>query len=833
MIVYNSDMEYKPGEFEPRWAHKWEEEGINKAVDKSDLQKTYLLIEFPYPSGDRLHVGHARSYCCLDAVARKRRMQGQNVLFPFGWDAFGLPAENFAVKTGVHPKITTRQNIEHAKKQVISWGLSFDWDREINTTDPEYYRWTQWIFVQLFNRGLAYKAEITVNWCPSCRINLANEEVVDGCCERCGTKTERRKQSQWLLRITAYADRLLSDLKTVNFREDIARQQINWIGKKEGAAVKFKIQITNNKSNSNDNYIEVFTTRIDTLFGVTYLVLAPEHPLVQEITNPKVKDYISKALNKSERERKQKTGKTGVDTELTAINPANGEKVPIWIADYVMMDVGTGAIMGVPGHDERDMEFAKEHNLEVRQVVEEGKLINSGKYTGMGSGEAGERMIKDGLGEKSCHYHLRDWVFSRQHYWGEPIPMINCSKCAENHRSFFTTSPLTPLHNCGEGNERGEVEMYGWFPVPEDQLPVELPEIEKYQPTQTGESPLAHIESFVQTTCPNCGGLARRETDTMPNWAGSSWYFLRYIDPHNDKALADPEKLKYWLPVDWYNGGMEHTTLHLLYSRFWHKFLFDLGVVPTSEPYAKRTSHGMILGPDSRKMSKSRGNVINPDEVVAKFGADSLRLYEMFIGPFDQTTTWSWESLEGVHRFLKRVWVLIVDSGKLIVESSGEAKNRMARLVNKIDRDLESMKFNTAVAALMEFLNWWTEHQLEVGKDLVEMFLRILAPLAPFITEELYQTRFGNKTKYISIHSLEWPKIKVENGGEKTSIVITVDGKVRGKVEDPPGGEAGQESVSKKALEMENVKKYIEGKVYKTVYVPGKILNFVIAHGSK
>ena len=792
---------------------KWEEKQLYKAEENKNNKK-YILIEFPYPSGERLHVGHARSYCCLDAVARWLRMKGSNVLFPFGWDAFGLPAENYAIKTGVHPSVTTRENIDNSSKQAKDWGLSFDWSREINTTDPGYYKWTQWIFVQMFKKGLAYKAEIPVNWCPSCKINQANEEVIDGKCERCGTPVTRRNQSQWLLAITKYADRLLDGLKTVNYRSDIAAQQVNWIGRKEGAQIRFKIltQSTLREQNSNDKYLEAFTTRIDTLFGVTFVVIAPEvadtlAEMVPESRKEEVKEYIRAALNKSERERKQKKENTGVDTGLVAENPADGKKIPVWVAEYVMTDVGAGVVMGVPAHDARDLEFARTFKLPVIPVIEagrsgelyegEGKLVNSGRYNGMDSILARRQMTKDGLGKSSVTYHLRDWVFSRQHYWGEPIPMIECKKC-------------------------------GWVPVPENQLPVKLPEVEKYLPTDTGESPLAHIEEWVNTTCPNCGGPAERETDTMPNWAGSSWYFLRFCDPHNDNQLADKKKLKYWLPVDLYNGGMEHTTLHLLYSRFWHKFLFDIGVVPIPEPFDKRTSHGVILGSDNRKMSKSRGNVINPDEIVSKYGADTLRMYEMFIGPFEQTVVWSIESLEGVYRFLKRIRVLAEGTGHK--SGSEEAGSKLAELAVRIGRDLEVMKFNTAVAAMMEFANWWGEHKAEMGIDEARDFIKILAPMAPFMAEELWQRLNGESDKkmFVSVHQQGWPESTVVRDFNITvTLAVQVNGKVRALMESHKADE--EERVREKALQLENVRKYTEGKKCKVIFVPGKVINFVIS----
>lgn len=808
---------YTPPEIEKKWSVKWQSLKLYKAVEDSGKKKSYLLIEFPYPSGERLHVGHARSYSCLDAVARKRRMQGEEVLFPFGWDAFGLPAENYAIKTGIHPSITTAKNIANAKAQAISWGLSFDWDREVNTTDPEYYKWTQWIFLQLYKKGLAYKDEIAVNWCPSCKINLANEEVIDGKCERCGTETERRKQSQWILKITAYADRLLSDLSLVHYREDIAAQQINWIGKKEGITISYPIS-------GKEKTIEVFTTRPDTNFGATFIVIAPEHPLAAEAAavNNEVKIYIENALNKSERERQvEGKKKTGVFTGWYAINQLNGEKLPIWVSDFVLMGFGTGAVVGVPGHDVRDFEFASAMNLPIKRVVvgadgndaeitdvsqvqeDEGTMVNSDFLNGMDIHKATEAIMnyleEKGWGKRTATYHLRDWVFSRQHYWGEPIPMVKCEKC-------------------------------GWQPVPEEQLPVRLPEVEKYQPTETGESPLAHIEEWVQTNCPVCQGPARRETDTMPNWAGSSWYFMRYCDSKNNSLIGSAEKLKYWLPVDWYNGGMEHTTLHLLYSRFWYKFLYDIGVAPTPEPYTVRTSHGVILGPDGRKMSKSKGNVINPDEVVNKYGADTLRMYEMFIGPFDQALAWSWESVEGVHRFLKRVWVLVSEAiDTPVAQSSDEARRRMARLVRKAEEDLEGMKFNTAVASMMEMVNWWSDAKSQMGKEQVVQFVKLLAPMAPFIAEELYQRLQGESAEFSSVHKANWPQIDEKDleGGDVV-MVVQVNGKVRETITMAADQAKDQSVVEAKVRASARIAPYIEGKNLKVIFVPSRLINLVV-----
>lgn len=831
-----SGSEYKPGEVESKWAAKWQKAKLYRAVDGDKRPKSYVLIEFPYPSGERLHVGHARSYSCLDAVARLRRMKGYNVLFPIGWDAFGLPAENYAVKTGIHPSITTAENIANSKKQVMAWGLSFDWDREINTTDPKYYKWTQWIFVQLFKKGLAYKAEIPVNWCPSCKINLANEEVIDGKCERCGTQTERRTQSQWILAITKYADRLLSDLDTVDYREDIKLQQVNWIGRKEGINIRYKIE--------GGGEVEVFTTRPDTNFGATFIVVAPEHELAKKAAKKdnRVARYIEEALNKSELDRiAEGKKKTGAFTGLFAINNLNGEKMPVWVSDFVLASVGTGAVVGVPGHDKRDFEFAKTMGLPIRRVVvgsdgdesditsleqvqeEEGTMVNSGFLDGLDIHQATIKVMdfmeEKGWGKRVVTYHLRDWVFSRQHYWGEPIPMVYCQACADKGECWWSREKLACPANWNST---------GWYPVPESELPVELPKVEKYRPTDTGESPLAGITEWVETKCPGCGAKARRETDTMPNWAGSSWYYLRYIDPDNDERVGDLGKLKYWLPVDWYNGGMEHTTLHLLYSRFWHKFLYDQGVVPTPEPYAKRTSHGQVLGPDGKRMSKSKGNVINPDDVVGKYGADTLRLYEMFIGPFDQTVAWSWEAVEGVARFLKRIWNLSEETRNKKQDTSREAMVRLGRLAKKIESDLVKMKFNTAVAAMMEWVNWWADHSDQVGRDGAEIFVKILAPMAPFITEEIYQQLTGVSDKDGSVHLSDWPQ--VEEGGfdeERVTVVVQVDGRVRGKLDLESEMAGEQKVVEQEALGLENVAKYLEGKKHKVVWVPGKIINFV------
>lgn len=831
---------YDPPVTEPKWQKVWEERQFYQAVDPpsarggfnvgSEKPKKYILVEFPYPSGERLHVGHARTYCALDAVSRKYRMEGFNVLFPFGWDAFGLPAENYALKTGVHPFVTTSKNIAAAKAQAKRWGLSFDWGREINTTDPSYYKWTQWIFLKLLEKGLAYQAEVPVNWCPKCKSNLANEEVLaNGTHERCGELTERRLQRQWLLRITAYADRLLEDLKLVDYLPKIRIQQENWIGRSEGVEIKFKVHppAGGSKFKVKEEFISVFTTRPDTLFGVTFFVLAPEHEMVKKLITPqqkrKVEKYLKEVCQKSELERiSEMKEKTGVFSGSYVLNPLSNEKIPVFVADFVLTSYGTGAVMGVPGHDQRDWDFAKKYGLEIREVIAggdvnkgaytgDGKLVNSGKYNGLQSSETIAEITKDleedGLAEKDVQYHLRDWVFSRQHYWGEPIPIIHCEKC-------------------------------GVVPVPEHDLPVELPFVEKYEPTGTGESPLAAVSEWVNVSCPKCQKAARRETDTMPNWAGSNWYFLRYCDPNNAFEFANFEKLQYFLPVDLYNGGMEHTTLHLLYSRFIHKFLYDCGLVPTSEPYAKRTSHGVVLGPDGQRMSKSRGNVVNPDEIVENFGADTFRVYEAFMGPFDQTVVWDKKGVEGCYRFLGRVWRLIHRSGKTQIETQKDADSvrvnprldprnsasnkrnedrltrELHRLIKKVTEDLDSMKFNTAIAAMMGFLNEVqtrinTDKALPAVKDADchglssedwGIFLRLLAPFAPHITEELWQKLRNGETKKRSnkktvlrsfgssvswsIHQQPWPKYDPKlTEEEEVTIVVQVNGKVREKVE--------------------------------------------------
>ena len=792
---------------EKKWQEIWENEEIFKTGYDFSKPKYYALVEFPYPSGEGLHVGHPRPYTALDVVARKRRLEGYNVLFPMGWDAFGLPTENYAIQTKIHPSVITERNINRFREQLRSLGFSFDWSREVNTTDPAYFKWTQWIFLKLFEKGLAYKKEMPINWCPRCKIGLANEEVVDGSCERCGQQVETRVKNQWMLKITAYAERLLSDLDTVDYIERVKVQQRNWIGRSEGADVIFRIKDT-------DETLTVFTTRPDTLFGATYMVISPEHPVLHKLKDriqnfPEIEAYQEQARKKSEFERSQLVReKTGVRVEgLSAINPVNGEEISIWVSDYVLMTYGTGAIMAVPGHDERDWEFAKKFGLPIVEVVaggdvtqeaytdtEHGIMVNSGFLNGLDVQTAKQKITawlqEKGLGEPKVNYKLRDWVFSRQRYWGEPIPLVHCEQC-------------------------------GWVPVPEEELPVRLPQVANYEPTDTGESPLAKIRHWVETTCPKCGGYAERETDTMPQWAGSSWYFLRYCDPHNDQELASREALEYWLPVDWYNGGMEHTTLHLLYSRFWHKFLYDIGVVPTPEPYAKRTSHGMILGENNEKMSKSRGNVVNPDEVVAEYGADTLRLYEMFIGDFEKSVPWSTDGVKGCKRFLDRVWKM----QEMIIPGTAyrpELEAKIHQTIKKVSLDYENLKFNTAVAALMTLVNE-IYHLGSINEAEMKTFLILLNPVAPHITEELWwQLGFEGM-----LNEQTWPKWDEEKTVEQTvEIGVQVNGKLRGTI--VVNLDDSQEIAREKALANDAVQKALEGKtIVKEIYVPGRIYNIV------
>ncbi len=799
-------MRYNHSEIEKKWQKKWVEENTFAASDSHEKPPYYALVEFPYPSGQGLHVGHPRSYTALDIVARKRRLQGYNVLYPMGWDAFGLPTENYAIKNHIHPAVVTEKNVARFKAQLQSLGLSFDWTREINTTDPQYYKWTQWIFLQMFKKGLAYKKEMSVNWCTGCKCVLANEEVVNGVCERCGGEVVHKVKSQWMLKITAYAQRLIDDLSLVDYPERVRAQQLNWIGRSTGAEVTFKTTF--------GDPLQVYTTRPDTLFGATYMVISPEHPLLEKwaanIKNlDEVKAYQQAAAQKSDFERAEVAkDKTGVRLDgVTAINPVNDTEIPIFISDYVLMSYGTGAIMAVPAHDTRDWEFAKKFGLPIIEVVKggnvekeaftdcaTGSMVNSGFLDGMTVDEAKEA-IKDfltekGIGERKVNYKLRDWVFSRQRYWGEPIPIVHCDKC-------------------------------GFVAVPEEELPLMLPQVESYEPTDNGESPLAAMTDWVNTTCPHCGGPAKRETDTMPQWAGSSWYFLRYTDPKNDKALASKEALDYWMPVNWYNGGMEHTTLHLLYSRFWHKFLYDIGVVSTPEPYAKRTSHGMILGENGEKMSKSRGNVVNPDEIVAEYGADTLRVYEMFIGDFEKAAPWSNASIRGSRRFLERVWGL--QEQLLPQEDIRPALlSAVHRTIRKVDEDIENLKFNTAIAAMMALINdLYAADGVTRGE--LRVLLTLLNPFAPHMTEEIWERQHMGGT----VAEQSWPQFDPACCKEETvEIAVQVCGKIRAKLMVDP--EISAEDAVAAAKENERVAAELAGKtVLKEIYIKGKLVNIV------
>ena len=799
-------MKHEFKEIEPKWQKKWEEAHVFHAENDYTKPKYYALVEFPYPSGQGLHVGHPRSYTALDIVARKRRMQGYNVLYPMGWDAFGLPTENFAIKNHIHPEIVTAQNVAHFKAQLKSLGLSFDWDREINTTDPGYYKWTQWIFLQLFKKGLAYKKEMSVNWCTSCKCVLANEEVVNGVCERCGSEVIHKVKSQWMLKITAYAQRLIDDLSDVNYLERVKTSQINWIGRSTGAEVEF--------DTTGGDKLLIYTTRPDTLFGATYMVMSPEHPYIEKwadrITNmDAVREYQEVSARKSDFERTEMAkDKTGVRLEgVAAINPVNGKEIPIFISDYVLMSYGTGAIMAVPGHDTRDWEFAKKFGLPIIEVVKGGDvekeaftdcatgiMVNSGFLDGLPVEEAKKAIIKwleeHKKGETKVNYKLRDWVFSRQRYWGEPIPLVNCPKC-------------------------------GWVAIPEEELPLRLPEVESYEPTDNGESPLAKLTDWVKTTCPCCGGPAERETDTMPQWAGSSWYFLRYCDPHNANALAAKEALDYWMPVDWYNGGMEHTTLHLLYSRFWHKFLYDIGVVSCKEPYAKRTSHGMILGENGEKMSKSRGNVVNPDDVIAQYGADTLRMYEMFIGDFEKTAPWNTSSIKGVKRFLERVAAL-TDIMTPEEGYSPELEGSFHKLIRKVSEDIESLKCNTAIAAMMSVLNEINDKG-SVTRGELRTFITLLNPFAPHLTEEMNEAIGG---KEMLVHA-KWPEYDPAKCVDAAvEIAVQISGKIKARLTIP--SDAAEEEVKALVMADANVQAALAGKsIIKEIYVKGKLYNIV------
>lgn len=801
-------MKYNHKAVEEKWQKIWEDKGVFHASDDTEKEKFYALIEFPYPSGQGLHVGHPRPYTALDTVARKRRLEGYNVLYPIGWDAFGLPTENYAIKNHIHPEIVTKKNIARFKKQIQSLGISFDWSREINTTDPEYYKWTQWIFIQLYKHGLAYKKEMNVNWCTSCKCVLANEEVVNGVCERCGSEVVHKVKSQWMLKITEYADRLINDLDLVNYPDRVKAQQKNWIGRSKGAEVDF--------TTTTGDTLTIYTTRADTLYGATYMVISPEHPMIEKwadkISNmDEIKKYQEAAARKSDFERTEVAKeKTGVRIDgVNAINPVNNKEIPIFISDYVLVSYGTGAIMAVPAHDTRDWEFAKKFDLPIIEVVKGGNvqeeaytdcakgiMVNSGMLDGLTVDEAKKKIIdwltSEGKGHSKVNYKLRDWVFSRQRYWGEPIPMVYCEKC-------------------------------GYVPIDEKDLPLRLPMVESYEPTDNGESPLAKMTDWINTTCPCCGGKAKRETDTMPQWAGSSWYYLRYMDPHNKNAIASKEALNYWSPVDWYNGGMEHTTLHLLYSRFWHKFLYDIGVVPTPEPYAKRTSHGMILGENGEKMSKSRGNVVNPDEIVDEYGADTMRLYEMFIGDFEKAAPWSKASIRGCRRFVERYWNLqsvLIDGDKIRPELEGAFN----KAIKKVGEDIENIKFNTAIATLMALINDISNVK-SINKEELRIFSILLNPFAPHVTEEVYEAcKLGNGI----LAEAEWPEYDESKCvDESVEIVVQVNGKIKAKLNIPV--EADKDAVLDLAKNDENVKKAIDGmKIIKEIVVPKKLVNLVV-----
>lgn len=798
-------QEYEPSKIEEKWQKYWDKNKLSEAEDFSDKKKMYFLVEFPYPSGAGLHVGHCRSYTALDILARKRRMQAENVLFPMGWDAFGLPTENYAIKTGAHPKEATKKAVKTFKKQEKSLGLSFDWQREVNTTDPKYYKWTQWIFTQLFKNDLAYKEKMAINWCLSCKIGLANEEVVDGKCERCGGKVTKKEKEQWMLRITKYADRLINDLDNVDFPERVKILQRDWVGKSEGWEIEFNVP----KANTN---IKVFTTRVDTIYGATYLVLAPEHPILESLkskcsNSDEVEKYIKRTLNKSDIERQENKEKTGVKLKgVTAINPANNKEIPIFIADYVLMNYGTGSIMAVPAHDQRDFEFAKKYSLPIIEVISggdidkeayigEGKLINSEEFNNMFSQESKEKIGQKIGANKKINYKIRDWVFSRQRYWGEPIPMINCEKC-------------------------------GWATVEDKELPVELPNVKEYTPSDEGESPLIKNRKWVNTKCPKCKSPAKRETDVMPNWAGSNWYFMRYCDPNNSEEFASSESLKYWMPVDWYNGGMEHTTLHLLYSRFIYKFLWDIGAVPKelgSEPYKKRTSHGMILAEGGVKMSKSKGNVVNPDEIIKEYGADTLRVYEMFMGPFEQAIAWDINGVRGARRFLDKIWRL---SKSHITEqkSSIELKKALHKTIKKVTEDIENLKFNTAVSAFMELSNTWQADENGFNKNDLKNFLKVLSPFAPHIAEELWSELEEGESIFLE----KWPEYDIQLiQEEKVNLIIQVNGKVRGKIEVEKG--ITEQDAANLAANEENTKKWLDNqKPRKVIFIKDKLINFVI-----
>ncbi len=860
-------MEYNPQKIESKWQKKWNEAKVYKSKENKAKKKFYGLVEFPYPSGDGLHVGHLRSYTALDVICRKRRMEGYSVLYPIGFDSFGLPTENYAIKKGVKPQDITKENIANFTRQLKSAGFSFDWSRAFSTSDPEYYKWTQWIFLQLFKRGLAYKEKKTINWCPSCKIGLANEEVVNGKCERCGAPVIKKEKEQWILKITKYADRLTEDLKYVDYLDKIKKQQIEWIGRSEGATIKFQIsndkfQISSKSQISNpESYIDVFTTRPDTIFGVTFLVLAPEHEFIlnneSRIENYKeIKKYVEKTRKELVLDRtKQDREKTGIELKgLKAINPATQKEIPIYVADYVSMDYGTGAIMAVPAHDERDFEFAEKYGLPVVKVIEpygkpadgekcyagKGRNINSGFLDGLETNKAIQKVIawleENHLGKRAVNYHLRDWIFSRQRYWGEPMPLVFCPACKKRVENAKIQMPNAKLK---KEFSQGELLNPGWIALPENNLPLKLPEVEDFTPTKEGDSPLAKATDWVNTICPKCGSSAKRETDVMPNWAGSNWYYLRYCDPKNNKELAAKENLEYWMPVDWYNGGMEHTTLHLLYSRFIYKFLYDIGAAPKEcgpEPYKKRTSHGMILGEGGIKMSKSKGNVINPDDYIKEYGADTVRLYEMFMGPFDQAIPWDGKGVIGIYRFLNRAWDLgqKIKSGELKAENQNaefdandinhQIVKHLHKAIKKISEDIEAMKFNTAISQLMILLNEMEKQASSLSRDIYEKFLILLSPFAPHIAEELWHN-LGHQDFIIN---QAWPEYEPKLIEEEIfTLVIQINGKVRDQIEAKKGISKSQ--ARELALKSEKIQKWLKGKkIKKTIFVKDKLINFVV-----
>ena len=868
MAKKTTASEYRPWDFEKKWEQEWEKNLEVKAIDFGEKKKYYALVEFPYPSGSGLHVGHAFNYVILDPMVRMRRMRGENVLYPMGWDAFGLPTENYALKEGIHPIKATKQNTDSFRKEMKRLGFAFNWDREINTTDPDYYKWTQWIFLQLFKAGLAYKDERPVGWCSACKIILANEEIVAGNCERCGHAAERRMQSQWLLKITAYADRLARELDLVDYPDYVKASQRNWIGKTEGIEIEYPVV-------DSKTTLSCYSTRPDTNFGATFIVIAPEHPLVEKLTTKDNKEtvskYIKEAQKKSELERTELSkDKGGVFTGSFALNRLTGKRLPIWVADFVVLTAGTGIVVGVPAHDQRDFEFAKKHDLEITPVIQpkkknppagrqgwdfkkapyleidEGEVFNSDFLNGLTPRAAIKKIIAylvdKKWGERAVNYKLRDWIFSRQHYWGEPIPMIYCSSCAQKGLTWEGTieGKTHPHPVCdsnlhvtdmdrtpGVDNKR----LAGWFPVPDEDLPVKLPQVEKYQPTETGESPLAAIKSFVETKCPVCGGKAKRETDTMPNWAGSSWYYLRYLDSKNDKTFAERKKLDYWMPTDVYMGGSEHTTLHVLYSRFWHKVLNDLDLAPGKEPYGARRQHGVILGEDGEKMSKSRGNVINPGTVVDKFGVDTFRLYLMFMGPYEQTMPWNSKGVEGCWRFLSRTWRLFAQ-GFEARELNEEEKRLVHKLIKRVGEDAEKLDNNTAIAALMEGLNDFSRVSREsakkkLPKEMLEVFCLLLAPFAPFMAEEIWVNLLKNT---FSVHKQSWPKFDKEMIEEKeVTVVVQVNGRLRGSLKMENGKEKKEDKVAEMAKNDPGVAKHLGGKkIKKTIFIPGRLINFVV-----